>query len=252
MQTPEDPQNQPATPEQPPTAPKETPGAAQIAISVLLLALCFLAAVELPFSSFEIGAATARILIAVLIAYGIRSIYVRTRKRTGTVWSPWIFLIALLVIAPLRVIGDERPPNAEQVRAVFIPLQGYTYQELPPAALEQVRSGFRDAFGEDSLSVVEGRRLVPESGQPSGVVVLGLDPGAMGDSGRDEAKQGFIDAGGTGVRDVEINGIPGFAGEFQGVSGVVMLHEDGYVFYVAGTDPSTLEEIARQLTAPLS
>jgi hypothetical protein len=216
---------------------------------VLLGAFIFYIALDFPISLARLGKATVRMSFAVLIAYGLRSLYLRARKKQDQpIWSIWVLVIALFVVPVVAFISDKRPPSDEQVQARFIDLEGYTYEELPPDVAAGVEE-LGQKLGEEAFdtSGVEGR-MVMAKGLPTVAMIFGVDPDVVPDL---EAGSGLgLSQGGlSNVLDYELNGHVAFAGRQQGGEFVFVIHEDGYIFFVGGSEVEIVRDIATELTA---
>jgi hypothetical protein len=164
-----------------------------------------------------------------------------------------------IVVGVLAAIGgylvvakatDKPAPTADQVAASFVPIEGFTYQEMPAGTLQPLEDAFASQPGAaDAVAHFDARQLL-DGGEPVAVVfVLSIDPDEMKGEFESSYVTGFTATSQATVEDVQVGDTTGHIAETPMGTIAFFFDADGYAFNVVGRDSPTVTEIAEGLEA---
>jgi hypothetical protein len=196
-------------------------------------------------SAEEIGRLVGGIVGAVIVGLLVRWLVVRIRHR-GRVRSPWILVIAILVL--LLGVGNQPPVGASGASAVSI---GSYVRIGAPYALATPNADETQRFGTAITKATSGAydvRRVLKAGQLVGYLVvadLGTDDSA---DYRRGIEQGFMDDGGVEAHEATVAGRPVVIGT-RTEGAVAMWVEPPFALTVYGADTESAQGLAAAVMA---
>jgi hypothetical protein len=196
-------------------------------------------------SAEEIGRLVGGIVGAVIVGLFVRWLVVRIRRR-GRVRSPWILVVAILVL--LFRVGNQPPVGASGASAVSI---GSYVRIGAPYALATPNADETQRFGTAITKATSGAydvRRVLKAGQLVGYLVvadLGTDDSA---DYRRGIEQGFMDDGGVEAHEATVAGRPVVIGT-RTEGAVAMWVEPPFALTVYGADTASAEGLAAAVMA---
>jgi hypothetical protein len=154
------------------------------------------------------------------------------------------------VIAFSLMGGGASAPTEAQIDHAFTPLTEATYQEMPPAAMQQLEAMI-DAIpaADAAISSFDARQVLQGGRTLGAALIFGFDPDAFDPADKEAFYAGFKAAsGGVELEEIQLGGVEAYRASGPQGSGVLFFDEtDGMMFEVVTQSPDLSMSIAQQL-----
>jgi hypothetical protein len=193
-----------------------------------------------PLTAYELGRSVGTIVFAVVIGVFVRWLVIRVRRR-GRLFSPWILLVAVLVLVINlgRGAGIAAPPG--------LPIGTYLKIDAPyalTAATAEEVGQFGEALAE--ADAFEARRVV-DNGQVVGFLVV-ADVNLPASPDWDDIERGFESTSGASSEQDIVGTRPALVGT-AARSATVIWVESPYILTVVALDEESARVLAESVMA---